>query len=121
MNRIIHFEFNSPDADASQDYFGKLFGWEFNNWGGPMDYRLCITGKDEPGINGGFMPSQDGQPRTVNVVGVEDLGAATKKAAELGGEVVVDNMAVPGAGWVSYVKDPAGILFGMWFEDENAK
>ena len=121
MNRIIHFELNSPDADASQEYFAKLFGWSFNKWEGPMDYRLCITGEEAPGINGAIMPSQDGQPRTVNIVGVEDIDASTRKAAELGGQVVVDKMAIEGVGWVSYVIDPAGILFGLWLEDENAK
>ncbi len=122
MNRIIHFELNSPDADKSQDYFAKLFGWTFNKWDGPMDYRLCTTGDEkEPGINGAIMPSQDGEPRTVNVVGVEDLDAATKKAAKLGGTIVVDKMAIQGVGYVTYVVDPAGILFGMWLEDENAK
>lgn len=106
MNRIIHFELNSPNADKSQEYFGDLFGWTFNKWEGPMDYRLCCTGKDEPGINGAIMPSQDGEPRTVTVVGVDDLDAATKQAADLGGTVVVDKMAIEGVGYVSYVVDP---------------
>ncbi len=121
MNRIVHFEFNSPDADKSQAYFEKLFDWKFNKWDGPMDYRLCQTGENAPGIDGAIMASQDGQPRTVNVVGVDDIHTATDKAAELGGQVVVDKMAIEGVGWVTYVVDPAGILFGIWKEDENAK
>ena len=121
MNRIVHFEFGSPDADASQSYFEQLFGWSFQKWEGPMDYRLCTTGEQgTPGIDGAIMPSQDGQPRTVNVVSVDDLDAAIAKAGELGGQVVVEKMAVQGVGWVAYAVDPAGILFGMWKEDPSA-
>jgi len=118
MRRVVHFEFHSADSDRSQAYFEKLFGWKVSRWEGPMDYRLCQTGEGD-GIDGAIMASQDGQPRTVNVVEVEAIGAATKQAAELGGTVVVEKMSIPGVGYASYAVDPAGVLFGMFQPDES--
>ncbi len=121
MNRIVHFELNSPDPDKSLPFFADAFGWTFNTFGDTgFAYHLTKTGEtDSPGIDGAIMQSQDGQPRTVNIVDVEDIDAATEKLTSLGGTCVVPKIAIPGVGYSAYFTDPAGILFGIYQADSS--
>lgn len=45
---------------------------------------------------------------------VDDVEAATKKAASLGGTIVHEVMEVPDMGWFSVIVDPTGAAFGLW-------
>ena len=123
MPRIVHFEFHSTQPEKTLRFFRDVFGWESNKWeGSEMPYWLLMTGpKDQPGIDGGLMPSQDGQPRTVCTLQVDDVDIYTKKAQAAGGQVVVPKMAIPGVGWVAYATDPLGVRFGIYMHDEAAK
>lgn len=120
MARIVHFEFQSPNLDASTQFFRSAFGWELSRWEGSEDYWLARTGgEDEPGIHGAIMPAPDGQPRTVTTLAVPSLKDALASVAAAGGTIVVEPMAIRGVGWVAYAVDPAGVLFGMHEADPN--
>jgi predicted enzyme related to lactoylglutathione lyase len=121
MNRIVHFEFHHADPKKAMDFYAKVFGWKFSAWEG-QEYWLVTTGeKGEPGIDGGFMKSQDGQPRTVNTIQVSSVDMFAKKVADGGGQVVVPKMPIPGVGWLAYCTDPGGAIFGIYEHDEKAK
>jgi predicted enzyme related to lactoylglutathione lyase len=45
---------------------------------------------------------------------VEDIGAATKKAAALGAKIVKDSIEVPDMGWFSIIQDPTGAALALW-------
>ena len=65
MNRVIHFEFGAVDPERAARFYREVFGWNIQKWG-EQPYWLVTTGaKSEPGIDGGIMRHQDGQPRTV--------------------------------------------------------
>ena len=50
-------------------------------------YETHSTSVDnERGINGGLMPSRDGQPRTVNTIQVDSVDDAVKKVLANGGK-----------------------------------
>lgn len=123
MARIVHFEFHSTQPEKTLAFFRDVFGWEASKWeGAGMPYWLLSTGpKDQPGIDGGLMPSQDGQPRTVCTLEVNDVDSFTRKTESTGGKVVVPKMAIPGVGWVAYATDPYGVLFGIYKSDESAR
>jgi predicted enzyme related to lactoylglutathione lyase len=59
--------------------------------------------------------------RVVNTLSVDGNDAAVAKAVAAGGTVVVPKRAVPGSGWLTYLADPAGIVFGIMQYDETAK
>ena len=129
MARPIHFEIHASDPDRMQDFYRKLFGWQFQKWEGPMEYWLVTTGPDaEPGINGGLLrrqgpPAAEGQGVNAYVctVGVDSVDKALGTAGELGGTVAVPKMPVPGMGWLAYVKDPDGNIVGMMQMDPSAR
>lgn len=112
-NRLIHFEFNSPDPLASVAFFEQALGWSFHKWG-DYDYWLATTGEDEPGIDGavGLASEEDG-PHTLNTVQVEDLEAAISDCKQAGGDCSSEILEIPGVGrWVR-VREPGGNEFGM--------
>jgi hypothetical protein len=113
-NRVIHFEFASPDPAKEAQFFKSLFGWGVDQWG-DQEYWLVDTGaENEPGINGAIMPlSMPDQPRVVNTIGVDDLDAAMAKAAAGGATVALDKQEIPNIGWTAYMISPTGIMFGM--------
>ena len=126
MPRPIHFEIHAADMDRAQRFYESLFGWTFQSWG-DGNYRLIATGADGPGINGGLMrrrgdPPRGGEPVTcwMCTVDVEDVDAYVARAEANGGSLAVAKMAVPGVGWLAYVKDGEGNIFGMMQEDRSA-
>jgi len=123
MNRIVHFEIHAPDPQKAIDFYTTNFGWKIQKWeGGAFEYWTVETGdKNTPGINGGLMPSRDGQPRTVNTLEVDDVDAAAKKVEKTGGTIVVPKMAIPGVGWIAYATDPGGNILGLYKHDPSAK
>lgn len=129
MPRLVHFEIHADDLDRAAGFYADVFGWTFTKWGGPVDYRLITTGPDgEPGINGGMMkrmgpPPAAGQPVNAFVctVDVPDLDERVTKAVALGGTVAHPKMAIPGVGWLAYVKDLDGNILGLMQPDAAAK
>jgi predicted enzyme related to lactoylglutathione lyase len=128
MPRVIHFEIHADDPDRARKFYGDLFGWEFSRFGGPMDYWIIRTGSEgQPGIDGGIMrrmgaPPVDGQAVNAYVctVDVDQLDQALDKALAIGATPAAPKMPIPGIGWLAYVKDPEGNIFGMMQADPTA-
>jgi len=129
MPRPVHFEIHASDPQRAIAFYKALFGWEFKNWGGPMEYWLVTTGlENQPGINGGLIKRQGGPPvdmAAVNAyvctVDVPNIDVYIKKADSAGAPVAVPKMAIPGVGWLCYYKDTEGNIFGMMQSDPSAK
>jgi predicted enzyme related to lactoylglutathione lyase len=129
MSRVIHFEIHASNPERAIEFYQKVFGWTFQKWEGPMPYWLVTTGPaGEPGINGGLLSRQGGEPvdgQAVNAyvctVGVDQIDASMSKAQSSGATVAVPKMAVPGVGWLAYFKDTEGNIFGVMQPDSNAK
>jgi hypothetical protein len=121
MPRIVHFEIPADDPAKLQKFYGDVFGWQFQKWDGPMPYWLITTGPEgTPGINGGMMPKNPGQP-IVNTIDVPSVDEYAKKVEAHGGTIVVPKMAIPGVGWLAYFKDPEGNITGIYTHDPGAK
>jgi len=126
MNRVVHFEIHAQNPEAAQNFYSSLFGWEITDLGPQMgNYRMVSTGRDEagarwPGINGGITPRMGPPPSEsgpvnafVCTVTVNNLDSYIEKVKAAGGSIALEKMQVPGVGWLAYVKDPEGNIFGM--------
>jgi hypothetical protein len=128
MARVVHFEIHADDPERAARFYEEAFGWEIVTWEGPAEYRLVTTGPDgEPGINGGIVKRRGPGPvdgtaviAFVCTLDVPDIGAAEGAVVAAGGEQVLDRMAVPGVGWLSYFKDTEGNVFGAMQSDASA-
>lgn len=129
MPRIVHFEIHADNPERAIAFYQSVFGWQFQKWGGPMEYWLITTGDaKEPGINGGLMkrmgpPPTPGQavnayPCTIQVPALDEYFA---KATAAGAKVAVPKMPIPGVGWLAYVIDTEGNIVGLHQQDPAAK
>src|SRR5262245_22168636 len=127
MPRVIHFEIHADDTERAVKFYQSLFDWQFQKWGGPMDYWLITTGPNsQPGINGGSLKRQcaiDGQAVIAYVctVDVPSVDAYVKKITDLGGQIALPKMSIPNVGWLAYGKDTEGNIFGVMQNDPAAK
>ena len=114
-NRIVHFEIPANQPQALTGFYGELFGWRFQQAPIPgVEYWLCDTGSDGPGINGAIMQRQNAQQPWMNYVDVASIDEALAKAVELGAQVALPKTPVPGVGAVAAMMDPQGNLCGLW-------
>ena len=121
-NRIIHFEMNVKNPEKAIKFYQNTFGWKIEKWEGPVEYWLIMTGDEkETGIDGGLGREEEGFPSVVNTIGVKNVDNIIKKVKANGGKIVRDKHAVPGVGWLAYIKDPEGILSGIMQEDPEAR
>jgi predicted enzyme related to lactoylglutathione lyase len=129
MPRVVHFEIHAADPERAVRFYRDVFGWEVKKWDGPADYWLISTGDaNQPGINGGLLrrhggPPADGQAVNAFVctLDVPSTDALVAKATAHGGTVAMPKMAVPGVGWLAYLKDTEGNIFGIMQNDPTAK
>src|SRR4051794_39952839 len=127
MQRVVHFEIHAEDPERAAHFYRSLFGWDITKWDGPAEYWVIRTGPaDQPGINGGLVRRRgaiDGSAVLAYVctIDVPALDGALAQAVGLGGTVALPKMPVPGVGWLAYVKDPDGNIFGMLQADAQAR
>ena len=124
---IIQFEIHGSDPEKLIPFFEQLFGWRFTRWPGVDYWMIELNAERNPGINGGMIRRMGAAPAanapvsafvcTVQVASVDD---ALAHAVSLGGEVALPKMAIPGVGWLGYIKDPDGNVLGVITPDANA-
>ena len=100
----------------ARTFYSKLFQWQLEDLPNPAvpddSYTLVKVGE---GTGGGIMKRISGGPSGwLAYVAVDDIHAATKKAKSLGAEVMKDVTEVPDMGWLSFIRDPAGAVLGLW-------
>ncbi|MBI1377823.1 MAG: VOC family protein [Frankiales bacterium] len=132
MGRVVHFEIQVDDMDRAKEFYGSVFGWQFQDWSssvGGAVYWGAITGPDdEMGINGGLLmrpaatpgPMQ-GTNAYVCTMAVDDYDATEKKILDAGGVVALPKMALTGMAWQGYYLDTEGNTFGIHQPDPEAK
>ena len=122
MSRVIHFEIPAAEPDRAAAFYGKVFGWKFDKWAGPMEYWMVTTGKDgQPGINGGMMKKPGGITSTTNTIGVDSVDGAIDAVLKAGGKNIMPKTPIPTVGYFAYCEDTEGNLFGVMQMDANAK
>ncbi len=121
MPRVIHFELFADDPGRAVKFYTDVFGWQIQDWGGPLEYWLASTGPDsEPGINGAIVRRIPEHLATINIIAVPDADAFMEKIASAGGKVLTPKMTIPGVGYLTYCQDTEGNPFGIMQEDRNA-
>lgn len=121
MSRIVHFEIPADDPQRAIEFYETVFGWRIEKWDGPLEYWLVMTGpEDEPGIDGGLARREDPAMGVENIIDVQDLDTSLKAVSAQGGEIIRPKRAVPGVGWMAYIKDTEGNVFGLMQRDSDA-
>ena len=122
-NPIVHFEITGTSPQDLRDYYGELFGWEFDT-SGPVSPAISEPGNygftdgnttpDGVGIPGGIGGGSSYPGHVIFYVGVPDVEAALQQAERLGGTRLLGPESNPGTDLViGHFTDPAGHLIGL--------
>lgn len=111
-NPFVHLELNTPDLAKAKEFYGKLFDWNFDDM--PFPGGVYSTFKPDKDPGGGMMTMKDAPTGWLAYVGVDDIKAASKKAASLGAQVPIEAQEIPNVGWWSLVIDPTGVRIALF-------
>jgi len=111
MHGLCHYEIPTTDAKKSKDFYGKIFGWQFeDSFGGYVMFR------PPDGVAGGFTttskPSRDG---VVLYIEVTDIDKKLGEIETAGGERLVQKTKISEEfGFYALFLDPCGNAMGLW-------
>jgi predicted enzyme related to lactoylglutathione lyase len=119
---VVHFEIIGTAPAKLRDYYGGLFGWEFNT-GDAISEKVSQPGMyhfvegrktgDGDGINGGIGGGQGYERRVLFYIGVPDVEAALRKAESLGGKRLMGPEPTSADFTVGHFADPEGNVIGV--------
>jgi len=111
--KIDYVEFPAKDLKSTKQFFTKVFGWKFTDYGP----EYCDFSNE--GINGGFYKSdKKATTETGSALVIfysKDLEATQKKVEDAGGNIVKEIFSFPG-GRRFHFTEPSGNEFAVWSE-----
>jgi uncharacterized protein len=108
---------SQPDPEAAVDFYGNLFGWEFEDVMPPESegryFIARLRGRDAAAV--GPIP-EDALPtaRWNTYVWVQSADQTASKVLDAGGKVLMDPFDVTDAGRMAVFADPEGAAFCVW-------
>jgi len=114
--QIVHIEIPAADAEKGKEFWGGLFGWQFQPAPGAPDYFMTRASETQ---GAAIMGAEAGANGARAYFDVDDINAGAARVKELGGQAD-DPMPVPSMGWFATCKDPHGNDFGLWQTDPSA-
>jgi predicted enzyme related to lactoylglutathione lyase len=112
----VHFEIPADDTGKGQEFWGGLFGWQFQSYPGPFEYLMTQLG-EQAGL--AITNMEPGKKGIRTYFDVDDINAGVARVRELGGQAT-DSRPVPSMGWFSICQDPSRNEFGLWQGDTSA-
>jgi predicted enzyme related to lactoylglutathione lyase len=112
--KICYLEIPANTAQASADFYSRIFGWKIRKRG---DGELAFD--DGGGVSGTWVKESDRTPdeRTRTYILVDDLAAALEAIEAAGGRVLTPRTEIgPGMGAFAAFADPVGNEFGLYEE-----
>lgn len=103
------------DPKVAMDFYGGLFGWEFENVspeGAPRYFSVTLDGVQVAGL--GEQPDMDWAPAWNTYVQVDDADAAVAAVGEAGGTVTMPPFPVGPAGRMAAFDDREGASLCLW-------
>jgi predicted enzyme related to lactoylglutathione lyase len=103
----------TPDAQASKEFYGELFPWDFTDEPIPEGgvYVMATLGGRAAAA---MFETTERHPAWASYVTVDDADAVTEKARELGANVLAEPFDVMDVGRMSTIQDPTGAVFCVW-------
>ena len=114
--KIVHVEIPADDTGQAKEFWGGLFGWQFEAYPGPSEYHMTQIAEQTGGAITNMEPAKRGLRAYFDV---DDINAGAARVRELGGEAS-EPMPVPQMGWFATCTDPHGNEFGIWQTDSSA-
>ncbi len=112
MHGFVHVEIPARDVRRAKNFYGKVFGWTFQDFS--KEYALFSPPRG--GVGGGIykvkqIPRRPGVQAYIEVASVD---ATVKKIRNARGKVLRPKAEVPGHGWWASFTDPQGAVLFLW-------
>ncbi len=109
--KINYVEFPAKDLQRTKDFFTRVFGWSFQDYG--PDY----TAFSNQGLDGGFfksdLESSTRHGAALIIFYSQDLEATQAKIEQAGGMIIKPIFSFPG-GRRFHFAEPSGNEFAVW-------
>ena len=116
--RFVWYELMTPDVDAATAFYCNIVGWSAKDASQRgMRYTLLTAGNES--VCGLLQLSAEAsrmgaRPNWLGYVGVDDVDAAVRRVADLGGTVHVAATDIPDKSRFSIVADPQSTAFALF-------
>lgn len=109
---VTWFEIGSDRPDEAQRFYSELFGWSFDEQGGPgLSYRQTAAG-GERGIGGAARDTGTGD-YAIFYAEVADVPETCRRVEATGGTVLTTPVTTPAGLVRALLRDPSGNLLGV--------
>jgi uncharacterized protein len=100
--QVVQVEIPADATAKGREFWGSLFGWQFEAYPGPFEYHTTQISEQTGGAITNMEPGKRG-PRVY--FDVDEINAGAARVKELGGEADAPR-PVPGMGWFAICRDP---------------
>ena len=112
-------ELFTTNVNAAKEYYIKLFNWGIEEIATPDNQTYTMPQVDGKPMGGLFplsneMKANGVPPHWMSYVGVTSADDVTKKAKELGANIIKEPFDVGDYGRMSVIQDPVGAVFNLW-------
>ncbi|MNG81997.1 Glyoxalase-like domain protein [compost metagenome] len=106
--QIDNIEFNVGDIARSKDFYGKVFGWRF------VDYGPSYTEFSDGRLTGGFTTGEPVRPGgPLVILYADDLEQTQQRVEAAGAKISRATFAFPGGRRFQFI-DPDGYELAVW-------
>lgn len=110
-NSVIHLELHTGDLPGAVAYYAQLLGWRPERIRAGNGSYLSLGVGDR--VGGGIVQDGAERPLWVPYVAVPDVEGATRRAEQLGSDVLLGPREGP-HGWRSVISGPDGGELAFW-------
>jgi len=116
VGKVIFVELVTPDLNASEKFYGGLFGWTFRDIqsDGIAYAQASLDGVPVAGLIQRPIPADEHrQPAWLSFIAVRDVDAAKDTAVQQGAKVLFEPHTIPDRGREAVFADPQGAVFAV--------
>lgn len=109
--RLTHFAINTDDVDATQAFYGSVFGWNFRDYGPAGFVQIMDESGEAPmGAIQQRRELLDGMPTRgfECTIGVENVDEIRQRVLAAGGNILMEKSTIPNVGHLIAFEDPGG-------------
>ncbi len=119
MHEFVHVEIPVKDLKRGKAFYGKVFGWTFQDFG--KDYAMFMN--PGGGVGAALMKVKKVTTKPVVhvYIGVEDLDAKMKDIRKARGKALSSKTEVPNMGWWAKFADNQGAVLFLWQRAQPAR
>jgi len=113
------WEVVTTDLTSAKAFYSNLFGWEYKENPISEDQVYVMYNIDGQDVGASYQLTKDMLEQGVHphwsvYIATDDVDAATTKADELGGTIIMAPFDVFDVGRMSVIQDPTGAVFALW-------